>query len=154
MEALKSVLARLRGQRVYLDTNGLVFFFDNKEPYFSFMVEIIKACDRGDFFGFTGDAAVAELMVHPYRTRNATEIARGKAFFARKNFITVLGHGPEIFDAAAQLRAAENLKLIDALHYATATHAGCRYFLTHDKDFNALESNETVQVIRLSQISA
>jgi predicted nucleic acid-binding protein len=153
VETVQSLLARLRGQRVYLDTNGLIYFFDNKEPYFSLMVEIIKACDRGDFFGFTGDAAVAELMVHPYRSCNAIEIARGKAFFARKNFITVLGHGPEVFDTAARLRATDSLKLIDALHYATATHAGCRYFLTHDKDFNALESNETVQVIRLTQIS-
>jgi predicted nucleic acid-binding protein len=29
------------------------------------------------------------------------------------------------FDTASRLRATQNLKLIDALHYATAHHAGC-----------------------------
>ncbi len=55
------------------------------------MAVLIQACDRQQFFGFTGDAAVAEFMVHPYKTHNAAQIARGKAFFNRKNFITVQG---------------------------------------------------------------
>ncbi len=151
-KALQATLDKLSGQRAYLDTNCLIFFFDNKEPYFSVVAELVRACDKGQFFGFTGDVAVAELMVYPYRTRNAAEIARGKAFFNRKNFITVLGHSAEVFDIASRLRATQNLKLIDALHYATAHHAGCTYFITHDKDFNAVESREGLEVIRLSDL--
>jgi predicted nucleic acid-binding protein len=151
MGVLKAALAKLRGQRAYLDTNTLVYFFDRNPAYFTEVAEIIQACDRGEFFGFTGDAAVSELMVHPYQSRNPAEIARGKAFFARPNFITVLPHTTAIFDTASQFRATgKNLKLIDALHYATAIAAGCRFFITNDKDFGTISAD--VAVINLQSL--
>jgi predicted nucleic acid-binding protein len=145
MGVLDKALAKLSGQRVYMDTNTLVYFFDRNPIYFPAVAKIIQACDRGEFLGFTGDAAVSELMVHPYQTRNPAEIARGKAFFARPNFITVLPHTTPIFDAASQLRAAgKSLRLIDALHYATAISAGCQFFITNDKDFSGVSSGAEV----------
>jgi predicted nucleic acid-binding protein len=148
MGILKAALAKLHGQRVYIDTNTLVYFFDRNPAYFTAVAEIIQACDRGEFFGFTGDAAVSELMVHPYQTRNLAEIARGKAFFARPDFITVLPHTTAIFDTASQFRATgKGLKLIDALHYATAIAAGCQFFITNDKDFSGITAD--VEVINL-----
>lgn len=152
MDKISQTLTELRGQRVYFDTNGLIFFFEKNPRYFKAVATLIQAVDRGECFGYTGDAAVSELMVYPYRTKSATEIARGKAFFARKNFMTVLGHDSEIFDTAAQLRAQSSLRLIDALHYATAIRAGCRYFVTHDKDFNAIESSPHFKVLRLTDL--
>jgi predicted nucleic acid-binding protein len=152
MEKLKTILQSMQGQRVYFDTNGLIYFFDRNPLYFPVISEIIQAVDRGEIFGFTGDAVVSELMVFPYRSKNPAEIARGKAFFSRKNFISVVGHDSAVFDTASQLRANGNLKLIDALHYATAIKSGCRFFITHDKDFNSIESNEDITVIRLADI--
>ncbi|MDO5624198.1 MAG: type II toxin-antitoxin system VapC family toxin [Pseudomonadota bacterium] len=152
MERLTACLARLRGQKVYFDTNVLVYFFDRNPLYFPVAAALIQAVDRGDCFGFTGDAVVAELMVHPYKSNSPAEIARGKAFFARKNFITVLGHDAQAFDTAARLRAASSLKLMDALHCATAIQAGCRFFVTHDRDFNALASDKSLQVIRIADL--
>ena len=153
MGSLNAALAKLRGQRVYIDTNTLVYFFDRNPDYFTVVAEIIQACDRGEFIGFTGDAAVSELMVHPYQTHNPAEIARGKAFFARPNFITVLPHTTPIFDTASQFRAAgKGLKLIDALHYATAIAAGCQFFVTNDKDFGGIAAE--VEVINLKSLIA
>lgn len=151
MGILEVALAKLRGQRVYIDTNTLVYFFDRNPVYFTAVAQIIQACDRGEFLGFTGDAAVSELMVHPYQTRNPAEIARGKAFFARPNFMTVLPHTTSIFDTASQFRATgKGLKLIDALHYATAIAAGCQFFVTNDKDFGGISAN--VEVINLKSM--
>lgn len=145
MNALREMLLAAQGTRIYIDTNTLVYFFDKNPIYFKAAAEIIQACDRGEFFGYTGDAAVSELMVHPYQTRNPAEIARGKAFFKRPNFITVLPHTTDIFDTASQFRArGKNLKLIDALHYATAISAGCQFFLTNDKDFSGVAADVTV----------
>ncbi len=154
MEQLNVLLARLQGQRVYLDTNCLIYFFDRTSMHFEVMVQIIQACDRGEFFGLTGDAAVAEFMVHPYRTHNAGEIARAKSFFTRKNFLTVLAHTGEIFDVASQLRANHTVKLIDALQFATAAQAQCRFLITNDTGFGSLSSPNGLEVIILSEISS
>lgn len=146
MGKVAALLARMRGQRVYIDANFLIYFFDKRPPYFDLVAPLFVACDRGEFFGFTGDAAVAEVMVHPYRSLSAAEIARGKAVFTRENFITVLRHDATAFATAAQVRAASAMKMIDALHYSTALQAGCRILLTNDGDFKPSSQLEVVSV--------
>jgi predicted nucleic acid-binding protein len=141
----------MRGQRVYIDANFLIYFLDRREPYFDLVAPIFVACDQGELEGFTGDAAVAEVMVHPYKSKSAADIARGKAFFAREGFLTILRHDANAFDLSAQLRASSNLKMIDALHYATAIQAGCRFLLTNDR---ALMSGGQLEVISISSLEA
>ena len=150
MGKVAALLARMRGQRVYIDANYLIYFFDKRAPQFDIVAPIFVACDAGEFFGFTADAAVAEVMVHPYRSMSAAEIARGKAFFAREDFINVLRHDASAFDTAAQLRATSNMKMLDALHYATALQSGCRFLLTNDGDFKTSGQLEVVSVRSLT----
>jgi predicted nucleic acid-binding protein len=144
MGKVDALLAKIRGQRIYFDANFLIYFFDRTEPYVTVVSQIILACDRNEVFGCTGDAAVAELMVYPYRTRDEIEIARGKAFFMRENFLQVLSHDSAVFDTASRLRAETGMKLIDALHYATALKAGCKFFITNDA---GIRSTDTLDVI-------
>ena len=146
MGKVAALLTRMRGQRVYIDANYLIYFFDKRAPQFDIVAPIFVACDAGEFVGFTGDAAVAEVMVHPYRSMSAAEIARGKAFFSRDDFINVLRHDSSVFDTAAQLRATSSMKMLDALHYATALQAGCRFLLTNDGDFKTSKQIEVVSV--------
>ena len=149
MGALESLLARMRGQRVYIDANFLIYFLDRREPYFDLVSPIFTSCDAGDFEGVTGDAAVAEVMVYPYRSKSAAEIARGKAFFARPGFLTILSHDAAAFDACARLRATSSLKMLDALHYATALQAGCRFILTNDHAFAADTTAAQLEVVTI-----
>ncbi len=146
MGKIDDCLAKIQGQRIYLDANFLIYFFDKKEPYFSVVSKIIVACDRNTTFGYTGDAAVAELMVYPYKTKSEIDIARGKAFFARENFLTVLSHSSDLFDMAARLRAETGMKLIDSLHYATALKAGCKFFLSNDKGIRSTPNLEVILI--------
>jgi predicted nucleic acid-binding protein len=144
MGKIAALLTKIQGQRIYFDANFLIYFFDRTEPYARVVSEVIIACDRNTVFGYTGDVAVAELMVFPYRTRDEIEIARGKAFFKRENFLTVLSHDSTVFDTASRLRAETGMKLIDALHCATALNAGCKYFITND---TGIRSTETLEVL-------
>ena len=146
MGKIDDCLAKIQGHRIYLDANFLIYFFDKKEPYFSVVSGIIVACDQNTVFGYTGDAAVAELMVYPYKTKSEIDIVRGKAFFARENFLTVLPHTSDLFDMAARLRAETGMKLIDSLHYATALKAGCKFFLSNDKGIRSTTNLEVILI--------
>jgi len=146
MAKIAALLTKIQGQRIYFDANFLIYFFDRTEPYASVVSEVIIACDRNTVFGYTGDVAVAELMVFPYRTRDEIEIARGKAFFKRENFLTVLSHDNAVFDTASRLRAETGMKLIDALHCATALNAGCKYFITNDTGIRSTEALEVLLI--------
>ena len=41
------------------------------------------------------------------------------------------------------------MRMIDALHYATALQAGCRYLLSNDQDF---KSGTTLEVIPIRSL--
>lgn len=149
MGKIDKLISKIQGHRIYFDANFLIYFFDKKEPYFTVVSQIIVACDRNIIFGYTGDAAVAELMVYPYKTKNALEIARGKAFFSRENFLNVMSHGSDLFDSASRLRAETGMKLIDSLHYATAVKADCKFFITNDK---GIQSSDSIEVILIKDL--
>lgn len=146
MGKINELLAKLQGHRIYIDANFLIYFFDKREPYTSITSQILVACDRQEIFGYTGDAAVAELMVYPYRTKNEMEIARGKAFFNRENFLQVLSHNSTAFDTASRLRAETGMKLIDSLHCATAIQSGCKFFITNDRGIRSTSQLEVILI--------
>lgn len=90
-----SLFQAMRGQRVYVDTN---VFIAAAEP-------VLRAISSNEFVGFTGEIAVAETMVGPYRKMDPTLIAITNNFFNSKNFLTILPQDRAIFDHAARLRA-------------------------------------------------
>lgn len=141
----------MRGQRVYFDANFLIYFLERSEPEFSLVAPFFFACDSGLIQGLTGDAAIAEVMVRPYRNADAVTIARTRSFFARKNFLISLKHDSECFDLAAQLRANTGMKLIDAIHLATAMTADCQFLLTNDRAF---KSQGDIEIVSLATMSA
>ena len=151
MGEIGALVARLTGQRAYLDSNVFVYFLDRNPEYFSAVAPIIEAVGSGAIVGFTGDAAVAEVMVRPYRMSDPATITGIKAFFAAAGSLSVLPHDGEAFDLAAQLRARHGMKFIDALHLATAMRAGCRYFVTND---DAIRSQGMLEVVGIRALAA
>ena len=145
MGTLDSVLARLKGQRVYLDANVFIYFLDQYEKYLPVVIPIMQAAFDRHFLAFTGHAAIAEVMVHPYRNGSPEIIARFKQFFG-SDFLSVVDHSGEQFDAAAMIAGQRKMKLVDALHLATALHANCRFMLTNDNGFQPIEQLEIIGI--------
>ena len=89
-------------------------------------------------------------MVRPYKIGNIAMIEQFKAFFYRENFLTILPHESKTFDMAAQISAKHGMKLVDALHLATALQAGCKYLITQDMGFKQVEGVELVNLKNIS----
>lgn len=151
MGKIDDAIARMAGHRVYLDTNVFVYFLDRNPDYFPVVAPIIEAIESGLIIGYTGDAAIAETLVKPYQTDNLALAASFKAFFRTEDFLSIQPHDAETFDLAAQLRAKRGLKFIDALHYATAIQAGCKFFVTNDGGIQSSDALEVVSVKILAE---
>jgi len=143
-------LASMRGHRVYLDTNCLIYFFIRDPDYFQAAFAILNACKKGEIIGMFGQVGVAELLVKPYQNNDATQIAQYKKFLFQSNTLQILPHDLTTFEMAAQIRAQQGVKLIDALHYATALNGGCRFFLSND---HAFKSTPRMEVLRMGDFS-
>ncbi len=146
MGKVNAAIARMAGQRVYVDTNVFIFFLDGNDKYMPIVGPLMQACADGTIFAVTGRLAIAEVMVHPYRNGNAVTVSRFKSFFAQKNFLAIAEHEPGCFDDAAMIAGQKHMKLIDAIHYRTALHAGCRYMLTNDHGFRTDADIEVMQI--------
>ena len=147
MGQISNSLSALGKQRVYLDTNVFIYFLEQHPTYFSVVEQIMHAIATQELDAYTGEIAVAETMVIPYRNKDANTIAQVRAFFSKKNFLSILPHNARIFDLAARLRAAQSMKFVDAVHIATADRSGCKFFITNDK---AIRSTAAVSVIPLT----
>ncbi|MBN1278902.1 MAG: type II toxin-antitoxin system VapC family toxin [Chlorobiaceae bacterium] len=149
MGKVTSAVERMNGHRVYLDTNVFIYFLDRNPDFSRIVTPIIQAVNAGSIIGITGDAAIAETLVKPYRTGNLELVAAIKGFFSTAGFLSVQPHDGETFDLAAQLRAQRGMKFIDALHYATAIRSGCTFFVTNDL---AIQSDHIIEVISLKAL--
>lgn len=146
MDKIGPVIARLAGNTVYIDTNIFIYFLDGNKDFLSLVAPFLEAVSAGKIIGYTGDAVIAETMVRPYKIGNLAMIEQFKAFFYREDFLTILPHESKTFDLAAQISAKHGMKLIDALHLATALQAGCKYLITQDMGFKQIEGMELVNL--------
>lgn len=150
MDKISHSLAQLAGHSVYIDANIFIYFLDGQEPFFSMVHPFLEAVIEGEIIAYTGDAVIAEVMVHPYKQGNLATIERFKAFFAQDNFLSTLSHDAKAFDLASQLSGTKGMKLVDSLHMATALQAGCSYLITHDK---GIKSVDGIEIIQLSELA-
>lgn len=149
MGKISNILERIQGQRVYIDTNIFIYFLDRNERYFDRVVPFFQLFDDGLSIAYTGDAVVAETLYKPYQFDDSERVSEFKEFFANDQFITVLPHTKKVFELAAELSPKRAMKLIDALHYATAAISGCKFLLTNDRGFASAESLEVIYLDEL-----
>lgn len=144
-------LVKMRGHRVYVDTNIFIYFFERHTRFFGAVLPFFELFNAGQSLAHTGDAVVAEALYKPYQAGDALRVGEFKSFFAQEEFVTVLSHTKKVFELAAELAPKRGMKLIDALHYATAVLAGCKFFLTNDQGF---ASSDVLEVIQLRDVIA
>jgi len=149
MGQVSAILGSLYGQRVYLDTNIFIYFLERDPIFFPATEPLMLAIKSKEFSACTGEIAVAETMVVPYRKMDVSAISQARSLFRQTNFLSILSHDARIFDLAARLRAKQNMKFIDAVHLATASCSACNFFITNDK---AIRSEANVCVISLKAL--
>lgn len=82
------------------------------------------------------------------RLRDESRTERFRGFFAGQD-VSILDVSNAIVDRALDIRVQTSLKLIDALHVATAVEERATLFLTGDTEIAALGQIETVRFERI-----
>ena len=144
------MLDPLFGRRVYVDANVFIYFLDQSSPQALAATKILEAAAAGDISAVTGQAAIAEVMVGPYRQGNPLVIRTVREFFDSSTWLDKIDHPAKAFDDAALLRAASGMPFVDALHVATASLSRCDVIVTHDA---RMKPGLGVDVVALSALS-
>lgn len=123
-------------RRIYWDTMLYVYWFENNLKYVRRIEEIYSAMQRRGDRLCSSSLVYAEVLVGPTTTNDLDGKAAVNGFFMSSE-VNVLPFSMNAATIFADLRAA-GLKAPDAMHLATAAHAGVDLFLTHDKRLHKL----------------
>ena len=133
MVTLAQVQRQMRGRRVYFDTSPIIYFINKVEGYFAACLPLFQGVENQDFQSFSSELCLAELLVKPLRENNHIQARNIKSLFD-DGFFHLLAHDRRVFELAASIRATQNLKMVDAVHAATAIQHDCQFIITGDKE--------------------
>ena len=142
-------LRQLQGRVIGLDTAPLIYFIEQNATYLELVRTFFQAMSQGDFQVVTSTLTLTEVLVHPLRAGNIELAGQYRdILFTQKNLIT-LPVSSTIAEAAAQLRATQNLRTPDAIQLATAMQGGATAFLTNDA---RLPATPDLEILVLEQL--
>ncbi|MDJ0536378.1 MAG: type II toxin-antitoxin system VapC family toxin [Xenococcaceae cyanobacterium MO_207.B15] len=125
-------LNEINSKKIALDTVVFIYALEANDEFGELAKQIFVAIEQEECRGFASDLVLAELMVKPLREGKpeiAEEYASELPNFPNLKFLCPTR---DIIITAAKLRGSNNLKLINALHLATAINAECQIFITND----------------------
>ena len=141
-------MRRLLGNRVYLDSNLLIYLFNATPDHAPSVARIMELASAAELTAVTGDLTVTEVLVRPLAADDTVAVASIRAFLDTGP-IEICSHSRDAFELAARVRASRRTSLPDALHAATAVLTGCTHLVTNDA---RMPSVPGLQVVRLQDL--
>lgn len=125
-----------------LDTVTLIYFLEHHPRFYQDAKNLFQRVETGEITALISSLVFAELLVPAYRwneNRRAENILRILSNFPNLSIVPLT---VKISTAAAQLRAMHGLRTPDAIHAATALEEGARGFITNDKAFLKIATDD------------
>jgi predicted nucleic acid-binding protein len=123
---IEVLLSNLRSSKtVLLDTNSLIYYFDDIPPYGNALEQVFHYVTTGDIHAYLSAVTSAELFVKPLRERNSEIVNQYLTFFHCFPNLTLADVTQDVAMQAALIRAETGLPMPDALIIATAAIKQC-----------------------------
>lgn len=121
----------MAGPLTYLDASAVMRLVDGDQPARQRVEDLMR---RHPAPAVTSVISMIECRSKPMRDGDLARVALYDIFFSAAD-LTLMPLDQTIADGATRLRAQFSLKTPDAIHVATAVHAGASLLITTDNDF-------------------
>jgi predicted nucleic acid-binding protein len=136
-------------QRLYLDSNCLIYFIERDDDLKEKIADLITYADQNKIELICSEIGVAECLYGAFkRNSEALEALYTEMFYDIALFKLCPVDGERLM-LAAKLGAEIGLKLVDAVHFLAAIEKECDVFITHDDHFR---SSHGVTVVPLATL--
>jgi len=126
--------------RLYIDTNVFIYLLEGEPRFAGPVAEIMAEADTCEITLVTSEVAICECMVGAHRRGDPDLIAQYEAFFDEAaQVLEIIPAGSGIMAQAPAIAGTLRLKILYALHVASALLAGCDGFLTNDAGIASIE---------------
>jgi predicted nucleic acid-binding protein len=123
---------RLAGSPLYLDANAIIYAVETGNRFTASLHDLFTTLDAGVNVAITSELTLAEVLVRPLAMQADNLVFRYERLLSGEGPIGLAPVTPPILRRAAQIRADTRLKLIDAIHVATAVELGCHVLVSND----------------------
>src|SRR3989338_987431 len=130
------------GQKVGLDTQILIYYFENNPEYADRVEEILLAIRNGLLPAVFSSVGVIEILTGVKKQRRLDLVAQYREVFAHFPNLTIAVLNNSIIEIASDLRAKYLIKNPDAIHLATAFDFGAEKFITNDSSLKKVKEIE------------
>jgi predicted nucleic acid-binding protein len=130
-----------------LDTAIFIYYIEENETFLPLVASIFEDVAEGGREVVTSSLTLLEVLVIPFRAGNLALAERYEAYLSRSQRVRLVDIGRAQLRMAAQLRALHpSVRTPDALQLAAALSAGCRTFVTNDRDLPAVPGLDVLQL--------
>jgi predicted nucleic acid-binding protein len=130
-----------------LDTAVFIYYIEEHEGFLPLVAPIFEEVEAGRREIVTCSLTLLEVLVVPYRTGNLTLADAYESYLTRSRGLRLVHIGLDHLRVAAQLRALHaSVRTPDALQLAAAFAAGCKAFVTNDRNLPDLPG---MRIVRL-----
>ena len=138
---------KLRGTRVYFDTNPIIYFIEQNTQFVELVTPVFEMIGEDSILAFTSELSLTEVLIKPIRDNRIQIIQTHKELLLDPELFTLISPNQDTFLLAAELGGKSSMRTPDAIHMACAIESKCRYFITNDK---GIKSTDDVTVIQIS----
>lgn len=129
-------------QNLMLDTNAVIYFLDCTPPFADLLMPLFELIENGRIKACLSVITESELLVKPYREKNAAAIETINFFLNEFPNLKTIPVSREISRQAAKIRADFDIRLPDAIILASALNNECDMIVGND--FKLMQKAKTL----------
>lgn len=137
------------GQKVFLDTAPLIYWFEENSSYISRMSRFFDDVAKKRIPLITSMITYIEVLTYPEKAGAHDLAEKYRNYFFNSEQLSIQALDISIADAAVRLRSQHGLKTPDAIQLATARICGCNYILSNDRKWRGITDVRVVLVPEL-----
>lgn len=119
--------------KLAIDTNLVIYFFDETSEFFDASAAIFRAVERSQLAIVASELLFAEMLAHSMDELTAEDLLIDLLNMETGHDLKFLPVSRAVLLHAAALRRQFRLRMPDAIHVASAIEAKVPYFVTNDK---------------------
>lgn len=139
----------LRGDRIFLDTAPLIYFFEDHPEFGGRMASLLTAATANGVRLVTSLVSDIELQTGPAASGKAELMRRYRQSLLHSGQFLIWPLDEATADTTVALRAQYQMKTPDAIQLASSQQAHCRYMITNDRQWPA-----DVQGVQVALVSS
>ena len=140
-----------RHRRIAIDANAFIYLFETPGLLAQATAAILNAAELGNVTVVVSTMALAEIAVGPVAAGDETLVERYADSITGARGVQVVPLTPDIAVDVGIIRGRHRVRIADAVHLATARHAGATAFVTNDE---RMPPYPHLEVVRLSDLVA